>query len=157
GRRLATGSIDETVKIWDVGQRGGRPGRETLTLRGHVEAVTSLSWGPDGRLASGAGDGSVRIWNSIRDQESRGLAGHAVRVTTVSWSPDGKRLASAGDDAKIRIWDAATRKEVLRLEGHDKSRISQGDGLISRLAWSPDSKHLASAGLDGRALVWEVA
>ena len=112
GQRLATGSIDETVKIWNA-----TTGREDLTLRGHVETVTSLAWGPDGRLASGCGDGSVRIWNSIRDQESSVLPGHVVRATSVSWSPDGKRLASGGDDGKIRIWDPATREEVLDPQG----------------------------------------
>ena len=48
GQRLATGSVDETVKIWNA-----TTGREAVTLRGHVRTVTSLAWGPDGRLASG--------------------------------------------------------------------------------------------------------
>ena len=78
---------------------------------------TSSRLGPDGRLASGCGDGSVRIWTSIRDQESSVLPGHAVRATSVAWSPDGKRLASGGDDGKIRIWDPATRKEVVEPQG----------------------------------------
>ena len=50
GQRLATGSIDETVKIWDA--TTGREDRHSAwTISGHV---TSLAWGPDGRLASGA-------------------------------------------------------------------------------------------------------
>ena len=48
GKRLATASIDETVKLWDT-----TTGRETVTLRGHLRAITSLAWGPAGRLASG--------------------------------------------------------------------------------------------------------
>jgi eukaryotic-like serine/threonine-protein kinase len=41
GQRLATGSVDETVKIWDA-----TTGREELTLRGYRETVLSLSWAP---------------------------------------------------------------------------------------------------------------
>jgi WD40 repeat protein len=153
GQRLATGSADETVKIWNA-----TTGREALTLRGQRERITSLAWGPDGRLASGCGDGRVMIWNSLRDQESSVLPGHVFRATSVSWSPDGKRLASGGDDGKVRIWDPATREEVLPpLKGHDKGQVNQQFGLIRSLAWSPDGTRLASAGLDGRALVWEVA
>jgi WD40 repeat protein len=152
GQRVATGSIDETVKIWDA-----TTGRELVTLRGYFRAVTSLSWGPDGRLASGSDDGSVKVWNAIRDQESSILPGHAGRAHAVSWSPDGKRLASGGDDGKVRIWDAATRAEVRTLTGHDKERVNGQLGLIRSLAWSPDGNLLASAGLDGRSFVWEVA
>jgi hypothetical protein len=66
-------------------------------------------------------------------------------------------LASGGDDGKVRIWNPATREEILTLKGHDEARVSQQFGLIRSLAWSPDGTLLASAGLDGRTLVWEVA
>jgi WD40 repeat protein len=150
--RLATGSADETIKLWDA-----TTGREALTLRGHQERITSLAWGPDGRLASGCGDGSVKIWDSLREQEANVLPGPGVRATAVAWSPDGKRLASAGDDGMIRICDPSARAEVAPLQGHDEGRVNQQFGLIRSLAWSPDGTRLASAGLDGRALIWEVA
>src|SRR5207253_2238534 len=104
-------------------------------LRGHVQTVTSLAWGPGGRLASAANDGSMKVWDAIRDQEASVLPGHDVRATSVSWSPNGKRLASGSDDGKIRIWDSATREEVRTLEGHDAARINPQFGLIRSLAW----------------------
>ena len=152
GKRLATGSIDETIKIWDANS-----GHEAVTLRGNLRAVTSLAWGPDGRLASGFDDGGVKVWNPIHDQESSELPAHAGRAHSVAWSPNGKRLASGGDDGKIRIWDSATRKEVQTLIGHDQGRVHGQFGLIRSLAWSPNGAQLASAGLDGTAKVWDVA
>ena len=149
GRRLATGSIDQSVKIWDA-----TTGRDELTLRGHVESVTSLAWTPDGRLASGGSNGSVRIWSSIRDQESSVLPGHTPRATSVAWSPDGRRLASGGDDGVIRVRDHAAGREVLTLEAHEGPVWTQY-GLIRALAWSPDGRRLASGALDGTARVWE--
>ena len=152
GQRLATGSMDETTKIWNA-----NTGYEEVILRGQRSSVTSLAWGPDGRLAAGGGDGSMRVWNSIRDQESNVLPGHAGRATAVAWSPDGKRLASAGDDGKVRIWDPVTGMETRTLNAHDRGHIIPQFGLIRSLAWNPEGNFLASAGLDGKAKVWEVA
>jgi WD40 repeat protein/serine/threonine protein kinase/tetratricopeptide (TPR) repeat protein len=151
GQRLATGSIDETAKIWDA-----QKGHEIVTLRGNVRAITSLSWGPEGRLALGCDDGSVKVWTAIRDQEWSVLPAHAGRAHAVSWSPGGKQLASGGDDGKVKIWDVATRKLTLTLKAHDERRVNGQYGLIRSLAWSPDGIQLASAGLDGTARVWEV-
>ncbi len=152
GQRLASGSIDETIEIWDA-----TTGRESIALRGNARTITSLAWGPEGVLASGSDDGNVRVWSPIHDQESSVLPGHVGRAHSVSWSPEGRRLASGGDDGKVRIWDPHTRKEVLTLEAHDQGRIHGQFGLIRSLAWSPDGKRLASAGLDGTLKVWEIA
>lgn len=152
GKRLATGSIDETIKIWNA-----TTGQEELTLRGNRHLVTSLSWGPDGRLASACGDGNVKVWNSLRDQEVNPIRAHAGRAHSVAWSPNGKLFASGGDDGKVRIRDAVTRKEVSSINAHNTDRVNGQFGLIRSLAWSQDSLLLASAGLDGTAKVWEVA
>jgi WD40 repeat protein/serine/threonine protein kinase len=152
GKTLATGSADETIKIWDAATA-----RELVTLLGHVTAVSSLCAGPDGKLASGSVDGNVKIWGPVRDQESDVLPGSGVRTTSVSWSPDGKRLASGYDDGTIRIRARPTGEEILRLKGHDGSKVQSQFGLIRSLAWSPDGSLLASAGLDGTAKVWDVA
>src|SRR5262245_33255507 len=57
GKRLATGSEDHTVKLWDAAT-----GQELLTLKGHSDGVVSVAFSPDGkRLATGSVDPTVKL------------------------------------------------------------------------------------------------
>ena len=99
GTRLASGSGDETVKVWDTSN-----GRELVTLRGHTAVILAVGWSADGKsLASASNDGTVRIWAPLAGQEVLSLPGHFL-----AWSRDGARLATIGDpEGTIRIYDAS--------------------------------------------------
>ncbi len=55
---LASGSLDMTVKIWDV-----EKGSLKATLTGHTHAVCALAVVGNNRIASGSGDETVKVWN----------------------------------------------------------------------------------------------
>jgi FOG: WD40 repeat len=58
GKTLASGSVDNTVKLWDAQTR-----QELATLKGHDGFVTSVAFSPDGKtLASGSRDKTVKLW-----------------------------------------------------------------------------------------------
>jgi WD40 repeat protein len=58
GKRIASGSADRTIKIWDA-----EDGRQLMTLKGHSAKVVSVAFSPDGRkIASGGGDGTILIF-----------------------------------------------------------------------------------------------
>src|SRR5262249_34295201 len=63
-------------------------------------------------------------------------------VRSVAFSPDGKWVASAGADPEIKIWDAATGKDVKALKGHTE--------FLTGIAFSPDGKWLVAGGGDRR-------
>jgi WD40 repeat protein len=60
GKRIVTGSFDETAKVWDAAT-----GEETLTLIGHSKYVKSAAFSPDGkRIVTCSGDETAKVWYS---------------------------------------------------------------------------------------------
>jgi WD40 repeat protein len=64
GKTLASGSSDNTVRLWDMAR--GQPLGQPLT--GHTGFVTSVAFSPDGKtLASASFDKTVRLWDTSVD------------------------------------------------------------------------------------------
>ena len=146
GKRLASASEDQTVKLWDV-----TSGQETLTLKGHNGKVTSVAFSADGKqLASASEDRTVKVWDTKSGQETLALKGDTGTVRSVAFSADGKRLASTSFDRTVKLWDATSGQETLTLKGHTMS--------VTSVAFSADGKRLASAsgeyGMPGELKVW---
>jgi eukaryotic-like serine/threonine-protein kinase len=67
----------------------------------------------------------------------------------LAFSPDGRWLATPSEKKDVKVWDAASGKEVAKLEGHA--------GAVLRLTFSPDGRHLASTSADTTVKVWDTA
>jgi predicted NACHT family NTPase len=143
GRRLATASFDQTVKVWDSTRS-----QELLTLKGHTAPVFGVCFSPDGtRLASASADRTVMVSDSTRGRQLLALKGHTGKVSSVCFSPDGTRLASASGDQTVKVWDSTSGKELLTLKGHS--------GGVRGVCFSPDGTRLASASGDQTVKVWD--
>ena len=90
--------------------------------------MTAVAIAPDGTwLASGGGDGSVRIWDPATGQQRAASPATPAAVRAVAIAPDGTWLASGGDDRSVRIWDLATGRQRAALTGHTGPVDGGGD------------------------------
>jgi len=143
GSRIASGSDDKTVRIWDAGN-----GDSLCTLEGHSNLVNSVVFSPDGsRIASGSDDKTVRIWDAGNGDSLCTLEGHSNLVNSVVFSPDGSRIASGSDDKTVRIWDAGNGDSLCTLEGHSN--------LVNSVVFSPDGSRIASGSDDKTVRIWD--
>lgn len=156
GFRLAVGSWDKIVRVWDVPADGAALGgggelELAATCVGHGSAIASVRFSPCGsRLASAGWDATLRIWDPATGRPAAPpLRGHGGCVRAVGWSCGGATLASAGDDGAVRLWDAASGQPLgPALPGHT--------GEVWLLAFGPDGNTLATADRDGAVVLWDL-
>ncbi|HEX8775648.1 MAG TPA: hypothetical protein VF735_18905 [Pyrinomonadaceae bacterium] len=143
--KIATGSRDSTVKLWDAASY-----HELATLRGHADAVTSLAFSPDRNiLATGSRDTTVKLWDTASYHELTSLHGHAKSVTSLAYSRDGKILATGSSDGTVKLWDTTSNQELPPLR--DRA------GAVASVAFSPDGSTLFTITDNGTVMVWDVA
>jgi hypothetical protein len=99
GRRIVSGSNDDTVRVWDA-----QSGRQTAGLTGHEFWVTSVAFSSDGRrIVSGSADETVRVWD----------ADSGTCLEVIRGQGDVAALA-AGDPASA--WRAISRGQETAIE-----------------------------------------
>jgi WD40 repeat protein len=149
GQCMATGSYDETIKIWDR-----KSGQLMCTIKDHTGSVFGLCLSKDGsRLVSGSSEHDLNVWE-INNRETPmmllTLKGHTDVVSAALFSPDDKKIASASGDKTIVIWSAQSGEQLLTFRGHQ--------AWVFCVAWSPDGTVIASAGDEGGLIIiWDAA
>jgi WD40 repeat protein len=148
------------VAVFDVAS-GKRLRRFTAPAPIQQGRRKSLALSPT-QLAFGMEDekGTVLLWkldpSDDEGPDRRLLSGHGKRsnhsgygVSALTFSEDGKRLITAGRDGMVRVWDAATIKELRAIK-------DAYPGWIEIVALTRDGKRLACAGQDGIIRHWDV-
>jgi WD40 repeat protein len=105
--------------------------------------VNALAVLPDGRLASGAFDNTIKLWDPASGQLQATLKGHSGPVMALAVLPDG-RLASGANDRTIKLWDPTSAKP----ESDQPQFVA--DAAISALAFLPAASTLVADDASGR-------
>ncbi len=135
-KRFTTG----LVQFWDPAT-----GNKLLSLEGHTDCVTCLSFSPDGKnLVTGGMDGQVILWDVETAKPLRTFPGMKGFIRDVDFHPKGGKIAARDSEKNIRIWNAKTGTVLnqFRAKG-DPTGFSAGE-----LRFSPDGSRLAYSGMD---------
>lgn len=145
GKILASGSLDETVKLWNI-----IDGYKIATLKGHREVIVTVAFSSDGKtLATGDGENTIKLWDVSSKRERATLSGHSNGIITLMFSPDGNTLASGSQDGTIRLWNPKTAKEIgIFATGHVES--------VNSIAFNKNGSSLASTAFDGTVDIWSI-
>ena len=127
--------------------------KEHNRLEGYSDAVTSVSFSPDGKmLASGTADGTVKIWSSD-GTEINTFKAHEQKITRVSVSPDSQKIVSVGEDKTLKLWTLKDKKIKLLKE---ITAFKEENIEITTVTFSPNSQKLLSGSADGIIKLWSL-
>lgn len=96
---LISGSLDNTIRVWDV-----ESGNAITTLFGHIEGVWAVA-SDKLRLVSASHDRTIKVWVREEGRCMATLVGHRGAVTCLALGDD--KIVSGSDDGEIRIWSFA--------------------------------------------------
>jgi WD40 repeat protein len=160
GSLLASGSQDETVRLWDVStalntsvsaalNTGGVGGQGARWALQNTSPVLCVAFSSDGRMLAWGGEGgTIQVRDAARRRKLHRLESRAGAVHGVAFGPDGQHLASASANA-VTLWDVASGRELRQLKGHAHA--------VQSVVFSPDGRLLASASGDETVRLWDVA
>jgi hypothetical protein len=142
--RLASGSDDGTLRIWDVDDgRLVRAGTSRAIASRHTGAITALARLGGSRFASGGRDGRLCLCDS-RTGESYGHR-HASFVEAVA-VVDSSTIVSASEDGGLSVWDLAREGSPRRLGGRGIRALASVGG-----------NRVVSGSADGTLGLWDLS
>jgi WD domain, G-beta repeat len=146
GRYVASGSRDQTVRVWDM---TAKDVKELQTMRGHTKEVWAVAFHPNNRyLLSGSWDATVRMWEFKTGNEVKRFK-HPIDVNGLTLSRDGNTMLSCCDNKHAYLWNVNTGEEIRSFPGHTD--------FVYAVAFSPDGQYVATGSVDKSVRVYNLS
>lgn len=151
GRRMITGSADNTARVWDM----RHPTRlVSLPLEDlHTDRVRAVAVSPSDRWAvSGDNAGRLVIWDIQADRPPGiTLTGHSGEIGAIAFTPDGKQVVSVSTDRTARVWTLSETPG----SADDEVKVLAHDDEVIQLAIGGEGRWLLTGTLTS-ALLWDL-
>jgi WD40 repeat protein/transcriptional regulator with XRE-family HTH domain len=151
GDRLAVsgGSVDNTVRMWDVGDpRHPRLVGPTVSAPRDAPLTGAMAVSPDGgTIAGGSTDGTVRLW---RGRTTTTLHGPTKTIQSVAFSPDGRTVAAGSNDHRAWLWHVDD-------PSHRPVALGGATNYVYGVAFDPAGRYLAAGGADDVVRIWDLS
>ncbi|EYC45545.1 hypothetical protein Y032_0424g1220 [Ancylostoma ceylanicum] len=148
--KLATGSGDNTVRVWDEGRLGSNTTESLFVLDDHVGSVRAVQFSnyKTSLLATGGGMQckAIKLWN-VNSGELLKSIDTGAAVNGIIFNSDYKEMMSAHACGKLVIWKHPNYNEIAKLSGHAPERA------IS-IVQSPCGQFVMTAGGDEALRTW---
>jgi|GEM_PF-829246 len=141
---LVVANNDGRVDVLDVSDPS-RPQKLSEFFAGATSIAVSSGAG-ESRIATGADNGTVRLWALDGKPLGPPFVHDAGAVRSVALSPDGKRIAVGGTNGAVRLWTLNGESVGPPFVGHD--------GDVRSLQFSVDGTRVVSGGDDGTVRLW---
>ena len=132
GKLLATASVDQTARIWDLAAR-----RELAILGGFGERISDVAFIQDDQkvvVIGGSGILKLYDWPKVVSSGLFAASSYPEGVIGIAISPDQRTLATRAVRGTVTLWDRTNRTPVLSFDLNDHA--------YGNLAFAPDGKSL---------------
>ena len=156
------GILVHTTDLFSIGVR-----REftAIGIYGHTQAIVSTAASGDGAyIATGAGDGTVRIWSAANGKQLNLISNKSQPVVSVQFSSDDGAVLAVGGDGIVRVADAGVGEPDIRLSAPPECRTyALGFAADNRLVYGLNEiMHSAQTGSAHRitaaiAILWRAS
>ena len=145
GTHVLTASFDYALNYWDV---SGPEAQLLHRLIGHDGAVNDAAFVPGRNAAVSVGDdGTLILWDLDGGAPIGAVPGAPVKMLDIDVSPDGSIAVASAWDGTARVYDLATRSEIMRLPHRAN---------VNAVAFSQDGKTLYTAAYNGEVTAWDL-